>query len=304
MSFLKYFGMIYSKSLYNNIFAEYKLNDTDVKAIQKVLFEMLLDFKRVCDKHNVKYMLSDGSILGAVRHNGFIPWDDDIDIFLTRENYQKFVDFCMDELKDKYMLGEPLSKGYYFKYPKLFLKNSCLTEIYYAGIPNCHMLFLDLFIVEYVPENVFKRKMKGLLYYFAYGASAACLDYLFPSPIILEKTKENSELKKYYNFRRHLGWLFSHAGGVRFYLHVCDWLARSTKKSSVMCPVADSGFFKGVFEKDVFTEAVELRFEEEFFPVPAKYNYFLEKTYGLDYMCMPSEEKRESHLACDFRLPD
>ena len=96
-----------SKSLYSEAFKEYILSDSNVARLQETLYEMLEKICFVLNKYNIDYMLSGGTLLGAVRHNGFIPWDDDIDIMMTRENYVKLIEH-QKELDDDLVLVEPL----------------------------------------------------------------------------------------------------------------------------------------------------------------------------------------------------
>ena len=77
---------------------------TDDKKIQSELLNIMIEIDRVCKILGIKYTLSGGSLLGAIRHKGFIPWDDDMDIAMTRDNYEKFLKYAQRELKDNYFL--------------------------------------------------------------------------------------------------------------------------------------------------------------------------------------------------------
>ena len=75
-----------------------KMPQQDLRKLQMIELEMLLEIDRICRKHNIEYFLSSGSLLGAVRHGGFIPWDDDLDIYMMRKEYERFLDICRTEL--------------------------------------------------------------------------------------------------------------------------------------------------------------------------------------------------------------
>ena len=141
-----------SKSLYSRCFEEYRLSDETLKKLQNELLLMLIDVKSVCDSCQINYMLSGGSMLGAVRHQGFIPWDDDIDIMMLRSEYERFKDSFRKAFPDKYAVSEPLSDARYLsKMVKIFKKGTTYVEIPTAGVSGQDMLFLDLFIIENVP---------------------------------------------------------------------------------------------------------------------------------------------------------
>lgn len=292
-----------SKEIYNYCFEEYTIDDQNLQKLHCVLFEMLRDFKKVCNKYGIKYMLSGGSVLGAVRHKGFIPWDDDIDIMITRREYERFAKVLSSEFPDKYLLVEPLSKNYFFKMPKMFLKNSKYTELALAGTPDYHMIFLDLFIIEYVPNNIVLRKVKGFIYDFAYKASSVCIDYLYPSQPIVDKMT-TPELQDYYSVRRRLGAFFSHVGGIKLYLKIADKVARSTRKSGWMGIPSGISYDREVFRSTLFEEVTDAEFEGELFPIPKDYDLYLSNLYGNDYMSVPEKNKRQTHLAVELEFPD
>ena len=166
------------KDIYSKVFSEFVFSDEQIELLHNTLFDMLMDIKRVCDKHNITFLLSGGSMLGAVRHKGFIPWDDDLDIMMLRSEYVKFREAVLSEMTDKYDLVEPLDGKYTNKKPKLFLKNSVFTEVVYAGLPaEYRRVFIDVFIIEDIPASESKRKFIGKIYDFAFHASSFIGDY-------------------------------------------------------------------------------------------------------------------------------
>ena len=105
---------------------------------------------------------------------------------------------------------------------------SGILRVFSLRIP---MLFIDVFIIENMPVSRLKRKILGKIYDFSYKGASVCVDYLYPSPPILQKSKENIELRKYYKLRRRIGFLFCHLGGLKFYLKLVDKIANKSKET-------------------------------------------------------------------------
>ena len=141
--------------------------------MQKLLLEVLKDFSSVCEKYNFYYSLCGGTALGAVRHQGFIPWDDDVDVFMIRSEYDKFLEIFDKELKDKYYLhslettpelGGPVSQ--------IIVKNTVMKSY---TTPDCKEsgIAIDIFVLENAPDNALIRKIHGFGSLF-YGFCLSC----------------------------------------------------------------------------------------------------------------------------------
>lgn len=286
-----------SKSLYSRSFKEYELKGYELKKLQCTLLEMFLDIKNVLDKYDIKYMLSGGTLLGAIRHNAFIPWDDDIDLMMIRTEYIKFCQIFESELGDKYELVRPLQDKYVIcKQPKIYKKNTVYIEIPTAGIPEHGKLFIDLFVIENVPAPGFRRTIRAKLYDFAYKAASVSADYIFPSHVILEKAKNNLELRKYYNTRRRIGAVFSHIGGLRFYLTACEKIGVMSKDTGWMGIPSGISYEREIAPSEVYKELTTCSFCGHQVTIPKNYDIYLKNLYG-DYLSIPSEDKREYHAA-------
>ena len=290
-----------SKSLYSDAFKEYILSGSNVARLQETLYEMLEKICFVLNKYNIDYMLSGGTLLGAVRHNGFIPWDDDIDIMMTRENYVKFIEH-QNELDDDLVLVEPLSSPkYYCKNPKVFKKNTQYVEISNASMDTYDMVFIDILIIENAPKSKIRRKIRGFIYDISYKGASVCMDYMYPSTPIINKAKNNNELKKYYDMRRRLGFIFSIVGGLHFYLKIVDRLGNYKKQTGLYCVPSAISYNREVFPTAVFEEITVGKFEKSYYKIPIHYDVYLKNLYG-DYMQIPPVEKREVHIAYKFKL--
>lgn len=291
-----------SKSLYSEHFQEYLLTDAQREALQAALLNMLLDVKAVCDKYDIAYMLSGGTALGAVRHKGFIPWDDDIDLMMLRTEYEKFAPRFREEYPDKYLLAEPLCDGRYIsKMVKIHRLGTTYTELPLAGIGAFDMVFLDLFLIENVPKPGPLRRVKGRVYDFAFKAASVSADYRFPSPPILKKAETDREVRDYYAVRRQLGRVFSHVGGLRFYLRICERLGAQKKRTGWLGIPSAISYEREIFEERVFRELADAEFCGHTFKIPRDYDAYLRNLYG-DYMQIPPPEKREYHTAYQLNL--
>ena len=105
-----------------------KYNDNDLKHLQNVELMILKDVIDFCDKHNINYYMYAGSALGAIRHKGFIPWDDDIDIILFRKDFEKFLSLA-SKLDSKYGLLSFNQENYPYPFLKVFLKGTVLQKV-------------------------------------------------------------------------------------------------------------------------------------------------------------------------------
>lgn len=286
-----------SKSLYSTCFDEYRLSEETQKKLQSELFLMLKDIKSVCDEYGIDYMLSGGTMLGAVRHQGFIPWDDDIDLMMLRSEYEKFAEKFRSAFPEKYVVAEPLSDPRYLsKMVKIYKRGTTYIEIPTAGVGGMDMIFVDVFIIENVPAPGLRRKLKALLYDTAFKASSLCIDYLYPSPVIEEKARENRELDEYYKFRKRLGAVFAHLGGIRFYLRLCERLARQKKKTGWYGIPSAISYSREIFPCEEFESLATASFCGCEMKIPKDYDSYLKNLYG-NYLVPPPPEKREIHSA-------
>lgn len=108
---------------------QYSILDVDLKDIQKVELEILLEPDRIYKSNNINYQLFSGTLLGAIRDNKFIPWDDDIDVCLLREDYNKFIKVCQRDLDEKYFLQtNKTDKDYIMQFAKIRKNNTVFME--------------------------------------------------------------------------------------------------------------------------------------------------------------------------------
>ncbi|MDZ5038441.1 LicD family protein, partial [Clostridium perfringens] len=122
------------------------MNKSEIKRLQEYEIEMLKTVDRICKKNNIKYYLTWGSALGAIRHGGFIPWDDDIDISMTWDDYKKFEEIAQSELGDKYFYqSQQTDKHCFTTWNKIRINNTTSMEKHLKHI-KCHYgICMDIF---------------------------------------------------------------------------------------------------------------------------------------------------------------
>ena len=135
------------------------LDDKMLRQLQMVQLELLKEVDRICQKCGIKYNIIAGTLLGAVRHGGYIPWDDDADVALLRPEYEKFRKACKTELdKSRFVFQDHRNtKGYRWGYGKLRMKNTLFLREHQEHMPYFQGVFIDIFPLDNVPDNYYLR---------------------------------------------------------------------------------------------------------------------------------------------------
>lgn len=146
-------------------FDEIEITPGILKELQSIQLECLIELDRICRKHKIRYSLDGGTLLGAVRHKGFIPWDDDIDVIMLRRDYEKFYKICKTELDtSRFFLQEHRTDPYYcVGYPRIRRKNTVYQRAGHEHMKYQNGVFIDLFVLDNVPDNVMLRKLHRLI---------------------------------------------------------------------------------------------------------------------------------------------
>ena len=196
------------------------MTNNELRHLQECELIIAREIKRICEKHDLKYYIVCGTLLGSIRHEGFIPWDDDIDIGMERKEYDRFCKICADELNDAFVLQTwDVDGDFPFSYGKMRLKGTYIEESFSSGKNSKYNgIFVDIFPFDNVPENKIKKQKQSAGYYFlkrilwlkkGYGASIKnegkikCFKYLLSSAILkalpyqLVKKKYNKFIRKY-----------------------------------------------------------------------------------------------------------
>lgn len=256
----------------------------ELKQLQKVLFDIFTDVQQVCNKHNLNYVLFSGTALGAVRHKGFIPWDDDLDIAMPRNDFERFKKIFKKELGDRYTLNSPNYDGRPTNRFAKVLKNGTKFVEFEEEDDDRACIKIDIFVIENLPNNTLIRLLKGICCTFLMFAGAYVLSY-----------ETSKAINKKKGLREWIGMLFSFRSSEKWF-DKYDVFVRSKNKRSkyVGIPSGREHFFKGMFRREIFFPVSEGEFEGTKVKLPARPDLYLTHIFG-DYMTIPSEEKREKH---------
>lgn len=259
------------------------MDPADLRKLQLLEFKILLEFKRICEKHNLRYFLIGGTLLGAVRHKGFIPWDDDIDVGMPREDYEIFKVIAKEELGEEYFFQTyETDSGYANLFGKIRLNG---TE--YLEKANQHCLkhkgiWIDVMPLDKVPESKIFQNGMVFLHTLLQYLILLKYDYVIDWPVSIPKKLCFIILK-----------IVSLITPKKYLLHlrerVCDYSNKSESKSML----GNSDVRKNM-PITIFEKTTKLDFEGAMFSVPGDYTSYLHILYG-NYMDLPPKEERVPH---------
>lgn len=245
---------------------------TELEHLQKVILIIVKDIDLLCRKHSIKYFLLGGSAIGAIRHKGFIPWDDDLDIVMDNENYEKFIKVCRNELdKEKYYIQEAFV-NWPLGFTKIKLKGTFFQESgQYVNVDNECGIFLDVFKLENAPESSLGQRWQYL-----------CAKYLLCYCLLERGWSEVNGIKKLMMIAAYPVKIDC----IRFFLkkQVEKWNKKNTNYR--MLWTGRYRYHKSFYEKGIFEEVIYVPFEDTMLPVPRNYHQWLTQIFG-DYMTPP-----------------
>lgn len=250
-----------------------------LQEIQRIEFEMMLYLKQLAEKNDIKLMLGGGTLLGAIRHSGFIPWDDDVDLMLMRDDYEKLIECIKKDNNSRYEVFTVYnSASYPHPFAKVidtrtFIDQKRLLEVRGLGLAT------DLFPIDAVPRSKFM------------------VEKLFS--FVTKKMDEILSLRDL-NYHKVSGeleyWMITIRVKMKAFL--IDRIARMFSLGNARYVAAIMGRYgkKEIMKKESMMECVKVMFEGEEFLAPIGYKTYLAKHYGKDYMKMPPKSiQRTQH---------
>lgn len=269
------------------------MDSVTLRKVQMVLLEIAKEIKRVCDENNIKYFLDSGTLLGAIRHKGFIPWDDDLDIGMMREDYEKFCNIAPKCLNENYFLQTWKNDTYYgLPFAKVRKKNTVYVENK-ASKRAKNGFYVDVFPYDYAPESFDEKE--------AILERLANLERLILMKCLYEPWNEADRI----NLFKRIGYIPYQIFGIfkekSDLIQQYEALAKSVSKSSEI--YLQFGSSKGfLVPYKAFGDGIAYTFEDDTFRIPEDYDLYLTSMYG-DYMTLPPVEERENrHQIIDIKF--
>ena len=278
------------------------LTDDESEALKKELYEMAVDLDERCRQNNLHLFLAGGSVLGAVRHGGFIPWDDDMDFGMIRNEYDKLKEIFDKSFSDLYELrcpGSAYPNGNRFM--QIYKKGTVLKTIESNPLQPDE-IGIDVFPYDYVPESHIKQTIKGTVANGTMFIASCVMDKTYGSKEMERFMCKSSEGKRLLYIRKFVGTVFSFWSPEKWFDKVDSIIKHSKDSSLVTSATGRKHYFGEIYPKDVFFPLIEIPFRDHNFYAPAKYQEYLKGLYGNDYMTIPDQSKRESHFVRELKL--
>lgn len=277
-------------------------DDATLKKLQSVELEILKDFMSLCDRHGLQYFGIAGTGIGVLRHGGFIPWDDDIDVALPRKDYEQFIKYANEEYADKYIImNVEYDENYPLMTTRMMMKGTKFREYALAHINVELGIFLDIYPFDNLSDDPKKRKKQM---HDAWFYSKLLILRSIPKPVLAFK-----------------GWkavIVHFICAIVHYLmailHISKrWLAFKCKEASIrhneetnseyMDFLCDTTPEMNIYKRSDVFPLVKKDFENTRLYFPNNMDSNLRGMYG-DYMQMPPVEKRKNHFPYELEFKD
>lgn len=258
-----------------------------LEKLHRTEMEIVDEIDRICVANNLRYFLVGGTLLGAVRHGGFIPWDDDMDVAMPRPDYEKFLTLCETQLgSDFFCQSYRNDEVYVPPFAKVKKNGTKFIEaidngIQYGKHPG---IWVDIFPLDYAKKQNGTQKMQRKLIVKLRN---------------MKSFKLNRRKSKWY--KKFVASFFSH----RFLSSMRQKVMTRCKKGDFYVNLGSRyDVIKQTMPISVYEPAVRLKFEDREYMAPADYKYVLNRIYGDDYMSLPPEEKRVTHEPVEISFGD
>jgi lipopolysaccharide cholinephosphotransferase len=299
--------MISTKDLYMKACLESKdlhvLTDEERLRLQEHLRQMYLEIEKVCDRHNLRMCTGYGTVLGALRHQGFIPWDDDMDLLMPREDYNKLIHEYAHELPNNFAIYAPnSSNGPITRFAKVVDTNTRFLE---PGAPDdkSHGIFIDIFPVENSISSIPLIKIKRMFAMLLMVIASSVSQYEAKNEVYKRLMCSSPDGKKTYNIRNFIGLVFSFKSVTSWFNALDNFLQHKTDTDVCCVPSGEAAYWRYYYPytKSLYFPARKMKFDNIEVYVPAEAEHHCEIEYG-DWHWIPPVDQRWQHFIKEIRF--
>ena len=280
------------------------LSGEQLRRFQLVLLGIADDIIDVCEENQIVYQLGGGSALGAVRHQGFIPWDDDMDINILGCQREAFEEAFSKKYGKKYWIHTYRTPNYGMDMSRIRLKGSIAKSREDEGNQECGF-YVDIFYIENTYDNAILRNVHGAFCMF-FGLMLSCRSFYKNRTLMRSIAINNPELRSVFRVKIGIGWMISFASVRRWAMmtHWCYTLCKNTKSKYISVPSGRKHYFGEMYLRSEMVDTVPVLFEGRRWRVAKNYVAYLTNLYGNDFMVPLPPEEQETHVLLELKFPD
>lgn len=263
------------------------MSEFNLERLHNALLIIMDEVDRLCRKNDINYSLYGGTLIGAVRHKGFIPWDDDLDIAMLREDYERFLQVCNTQLGHDFRIITLHNKeNYGYSFAKVTLKGTKAKQGTYTKLTDYSEVWVDVFPVDVVPSNGIRRLLHKYTNYFL----IKMLEERYDGLLVDDTDKKKIAVFKCMGVLNRI--IPAHILKKALVKNCMKYRGQKTGYISSMA--SHYGYDRETIPESIFDGYMDMEFEGRHYQAVCRYDAWLRKIFG-DYMVLPPADKRHTH---------